>query len=58
MRQFAWYSPELELIILQTIMDDCTISFECDINDIGEAINYFGGEFSVSDCLWMPLGEI
>lgn len=30
MRQFAWYSPELNMIILQSIMEGCQISFEWD----------------------------
>ena len=54
MRQFAWYSPEINCIVLQTFMEDCEIMFEWGHNDAFEhhPFNY------VDDYSWIPLGEL
>lgn len=54
MRQFAWYSPEINVIILQTFMEGCDIAFEWDLVDM---IDHLQGAY-VWDFLWIPLGEL
>ena len=62
MRQYAWYSPELDVIILQCIIsDDFAICFGWDDVDMHEATWRFpfDGETDLSQkVLWMPLGEL
>lgn len=62
-RKYVWYNPEYDWIVLQTIMEDCRISFEWDIGDLQEAIEIFGLEFCrdrdpISETAWMPIGEL
>ncbi len=57
MRQYAWYSPEINVIALQSIMEDCHISFEWGADDAYEHLRYLDGT-SVDDFLWIPLGEL
>ncbi len=50
MRQYAWYSPELDVIVLQTIMENCYMY---------EVTLRFGTKIEPMDqFLWSPLGEI
>jgi len=59
MRQFAWYSPELNVIVMQLIMEECYISFEWDHCDICEVALSIGLEVEpMGKFLWLPLGEI
>lgn len=53
MRQFAWYSPELDVIVLQSFMQDCYINFEWGLENMDV---YYSG--ATEQTLWMPLGEI
>ncbi len=64
MRQYAWYSPEIDTIILQTIVDDCYIAFEWDWTDMIDATEYAELNYATlrNDLteyfLWFPIGEI
>ena len=59
MRLYAWYSPELDVIVLQTIMQDCHICFEWSYNDLSELCEFYDkDEDPIQAHLWMPLGEI
>lgn len=62
MRQYAWYSPELDVIIFQTIMEDCYISFEWDWFDMNAVMTVdgkFNGEIKpIEQGTWIPLGEL
>lgn len=55
MRQYAWYSPELNIIVFQSIMPECHIAFEWDIDDLWK---YNLEEDPMSHFLWIPLGEL
>lgn len=55
MRQYVWYSPEINVIIFQTIMEDCIIVFEWGYSDMYKHLNE---TTEVSDFLWIPLGEL
>lgn len=60
MRLFAWYSPELDTIIIQWIMDECYIGFEWSPFDMHEAQQILGDrEIEPSEqFLWVPIGEL
>lgn len=64
MRQFAWYSPELDIIILQYIMENFCIAFEWSWEDAYDLrVKYpdlmLSDEIDISQSfLWMPLGEL
>jgi hypothetical protein len=59
MRQYAWYSSELDVLILQTIIDGCEISFEWGYVDACETIDIYGPDESIlSKVSWIPLGEL
>lgn len=59
MRQFAWYSPEFDVIVLQSIMEDCYITFEWDHLDLCWVIDVFGyGVDPMCTTTWLPLGEV
>lgn len=60
MRQFAWYSPEFDVIVLQWFMEECYISFEWDPEELYKIISSkFGVEEELmSKTLWFPLGEL
>lgn len=59
MRQYAWYSPELDVLVLQTIMEDCHIAFEWDWSNMSAIASW---NVTVEDPMlltaWMPLGEL
>ncbi len=58
MRQYAWYSPEFNVIILQCIMEDCVISFEWDSLDLYE-VKIMSDEIDPAwSTGWIPLGEL
>lgn len=59
MRQYAWYSPEFNVIILQCIMEDCVISFEWDLYDMYVVKVGLGcSEDPLRLTSWIPLGEL
>lgn len=58
MRQFAWYSPELDVIMLQSIMEDCYIMFEWDGGDLHHVQQGYDIIEPSDHFLWMPLGEV
>lgn len=59
MRQFAWYSPQHNVIVLQSFMQDCRIAFEWDINDMNVFIREFGQHCNPMEMtMWIPLGEL
>jgi len=58
-RRFAWYSPELNAVVLQTIMEGCRIVFEWDWPDALSAGEMFGPDNDpMTETLWIPLGEL
>lgn len=59
MRQYAWYSPEFNVIILQCIVEDREICFEWDWWDICK-LKVMAGEIEDPMRLtgWIPLGEL
>lgn len=66
MRQYAWYSPEIDTIVLQTIMEGCTIAFEWSFYNMSEeifnrltsAIEEDSKLDPLQIYLWFPLGEL
>jgi hypothetical protein len=59
MRQYAWYSPELDVIVLQYIIEDCYIAFEWDIQDLWLHRHCMDtGIDPMHNHLWTPLGEL
>ena len=59
MRKFAWYSPELNVIVLQMITEDCEIAFEWGNFDFYEAFRKNHCQEDIMDmALWTPLGEL
>lgn len=58
MRQYAWYSPELDVIALQTIIEDREVVFEFDCNDAVSLLTNLYGEDPMQQTLWFPLGEV
>lgn len=58
MKQFAWYSPEFDVIVLQRF--DCPdfICFEWGNADFCDLYDRFGCTDPLSMTLWFPLGEI
>jgi len=59
MRQYVWYSPEFNIIVLQSIMDDCLIGFEWSQIDLWEFAERFGTECNPMEMTtWIPMGEL
>lgn len=58
MRQYAWYSPDLNVIVLQTILGGCNIAFEWDWMDIAEIVRGRRGCDAMEFGVWIPLGEL
>ena len=58
MRHYAWYSPEINVIVFQAILEDCYIVFEWDHLDICTHLNLKGEFKEMEDYLWIPLGEL
>ena len=59
MRQYAWYSPEMNAIVLQSIMEDCRIVFEWDYNDFYVLYSPYEDDIDPMELtLWFPLGEL
>jgi hypothetical protein len=59
-KQYIWFSPELNVFVLQTVMEGtCGMHFEWDNLDLILACKYFDMRFDpISQFLWMPLGEL
>ena len=57
MRHYAWYSPEIDVIIFQIIMEGCYIAFEWSHFGMAEHLN-FDNDIGVDAYLWIPLGEL
>jgi hypothetical protein len=59
MRQYAWYSDELNVIVLQSIMEGCPILFEWGNQDMLKMVILHGTDIELmSITKWIPLGEI
>lgn len=58
MRQYAWYSPELNVIVLQSITDGCRIAFEWGWHDVAKLQSLESKEDPMQRYLWLPLGEL
>lgn len=62
MRYYAWYAPQENVIVLQTIMEDCYIAFEWDHQDLYDVMSARGIVLTDDDPLWttllVPLGEL
>lgn len=59
MRQYAWYSPELDVIVLQTIRDGwCRTTFEWYWYDLADVRVMGSLEDPMQRYLWLPLGEL
>lgn len=59
MRQYAWYSPAKNIILLQSIMEECKISFEWGHEDMGKHLQEYGYEVDpLEGILLVPLGEL
>lgn len=60
-REFAFYCPELDCIVIQVIINQCQIAFEFNWNYLARAYQYVIMN-GVSDPLevysLMPLGEV
>lgn len=62
MRQYAWYSPEFNVIVLQAIIDECYIAFEWENLDMYEVSMFSCPDDQERDPMtmttWIPLGEV
>ena len=59
MRQYAWYSPDLNIIVFQSIMPECHIAFEGYFADMFDVqYTYKLEEDPMSWFTWIPLGEL
>jgi hypothetical protein len=59
MKRFAWYSLELDVIVLQAFIEGCYIGFQWELEDMYEISEKFGIKHDLMECaLWFPLGEI
>jgi len=56
--KYAWYSPDLDVIVLQTFIDGCAVSFEWDWTQMVEALHVCSDEDPMNRGLWIPLGEL
>ena len=58
-REFAFYCPELDCIVIQIIVNGCLIGFEWKVEFVdltfNEIWNYYLND---PDILLMPLGEV
>ena len=62
MRSYIWYSPELDIFVLQQIMTDCYITFEWESHDMYKTCKEYGLYEQNEDPLtlfsWVPMGEL
>lgn len=59
MRQIAMYVPQLDIIVLQTIMDKCSTNFEWGHEQACEWYELMTGyNFDVTNFLMLYLGEL
>lgn len=58
MREYVWYSPEIDAIVFQTIMENCTISFEWSHENLYIEYTKDPDVDPMSRNLWVPLGEL
>lgn len=59
MREYVWYSPELDIFTFQIIMEGCYISFEIDIRDAIHINHTYGNDIDpLYRGTWIPLGEL
>lgn len=66
MTQYAWYSPALDVIVLQTFMEECYISFEwspLDLHNMMTIATELGLDTDTFNPMqyagaWYPLGEL
>jgi hypothetical protein len=56
MREYAWYSPEINVIVFQSIMKDYYIAFEWKHSDMCEHLEW--PDIEIDSYLWIPLGEV
>lgn len=59
MKGYAWYSPELDTIVIQLVTKTPSVVFEYDlyIQDLIYKLRENGGH-PLSDFLWIALGEV
>lgn len=60
MREYAWYCPEIDCIVIQMIMEDCYISFSWDHWDLYYISHWIDLEKQepMEEFLFLPLGEL
>lgn len=61
-REYAFYVPELDAIIIQCIYNNCKVGFHWGWNDCAQAYEYLKNSGTIDDPLdiffLMPLGEV
>lgn len=59
-REFAFYCPELDCIVIQLIVSECLIGFEWKftLDDINPHSGIFDQDITNPNLLLMPLGEV
>ena len=56
MRMCAWYSPKLDVIVIQTLTDSCNLNFELSWEDCFDILLELKDPMQVY--LWIFLGEL
>lgn len=57
-RKYLWYSPEIDALVVQIIMSECSINFEWGPQDLYEQYQKHGHDYLMSTTVWIPIGEI
>jgi len=57
-RQFAFYIPSIDIIVFQTVVDECFVGFEWDHYDLHKEYLKFGDEHHISKYELVYLGEL
>ena len=57
MREYAWYSPEIDVIVFQSIKQYYYISFEWE-QGLEAFAHVEWPDIEIDSYLWIPLGEV
>ena len=57
MREYVWYSPEIDVIVFQSIIKNYYINFEWKHSDMCDWLDW-DANVEIDSYLWIPLGEL
>ena len=57
MREYVWYSPEIDVIVFQSIIKNYYINFEWKHSDMCDWLDW-DASVEIDSYLWIPLGEL